>query len=212
MEKTTTTVQQTLEEKILAIASEIKLGKDGEGYGFDYIRPDSIKNALRPLLIKYKVFTHFDEVSRYSAPGEDTTTTYCLTVYDIEDKTKQIQYRMTTLPAKVSGASAIQNKGAERTYCDRYLHMTAFLIVDNNDDPDNKKNAVREEQKPVKKAAKQESEPIYICSDCGKQIAPTQSATAQEVAQKTTNKFGRPLCAPCSREVLNAEKNNGGDK
>ena len=46
------------------------------------------------------------------------------------------------------------------------------------------------------------------CKDCGRTILPTVKRTAEEIAAKSTEMFGRVLCAACAKAALNKEAEN----
>lgn len=50
-------------------------------------------------------------------------------------------------------------------------------------------------------------EPVR-CADCGKLIVGTQNRTAKQLAEASTAKLGRVLCAPCARKVLEEMNKN----
>lgn len=123
------TEKVSLKEKILQIANELRIEKDGKNkfQNYDYFKPDSIMSALNPLFLKHKVFSHFNI--------EKTETGYkaILTLSNNGDK---IEYTMETPTIEIKGANPVQAVGGIMTYTKRYLLMNAFNIADNKDDLD----------------------------------------------------------------------------
>lgn len=134
----------TLCERILRISNELDVVKDGHNdfSNYDYIRPDDLQNALKPLLLKYMTFYHFN-VIKDDVSNENIAV---LTVRKVESNDEEFEYSMKVSDIAIKGANVVQSAGGLRTYCKRYLCMDCFFISDNSDDLDNNKQT---ESKPV---------------------------------------------------------------
>lgn len=139
----------SLKERMVLIANELIIGKDGRNTfsDYDYIRPDDLQNALKPLLLKYKVF-YFFNVIKDEVSGRNIAT---LELSDFDSEYEPIKYSMEVEDIIIKGANSVQSAGGVRTYCKRYLLMDAFDIADNADDLDNNKTT---EDKPTTKTNK----------------------------------------------------------
>ena len=141
----------TVKERIVRISNELRITKEGRNtYSeYDYIRPNDIQEALKPLYLKYGVFTHFGMRKNNQGKNEGV-----LRVEDWNTDVGRQIYTMAVDDIQIKGANAAQNVGGLRTYCHKYLLMTAFNISSDEDDLDNDKN--RGEDKAPKAAAKKD--------------------------------------------------------
>ena len=141
-----------IKERITRIANELKIGKEGKNTfaDYDYIRPDDLDNALKPLYLEYHLFAHFD-MERL----ENEKNLAILKIEDWSTDEGAQVYTMTVDDVSIKGANAAQNNGGLRTYCKRYVLMSAFHISDNKDDLDNNKVPA---DPPAHKATKSKSE------------------------------------------------------
>jgi len=205
-----------LKERIILIANELKIDKTGYNtYSeYFYLKPDDLSNALKPLLLKYRIFDHFEPQEL-----DDGRTRYTLRLEDF-DSEAVIIYTMTVSEVILKGANNVQSKGAQRTYVKRYLLMTAFDIAEDSDDPDNSDVSQNLEDAQLKepktktetgntidpKPANTETKPkkkekVLICEKCTGEIIPTPSNSVEEVIQIGKDKYGKQLCAKCIREL-----------
>jgi len=219
--------QKGLKERIVIIANEAKIVKTGENTfsDYEYIKPGLLLNVLKPLLLKYHVFNHFE-----GEELEDGKTKYTLRLEDFDSEVA-ITYTMTVEAVVVKGANAVQGKGAQRTYVYRYLLMTAFDIADDNDDLDSdhmskltktdedvskkepsqkkskksdtpKSDPQKEAESESKEIGHKEVEPReLVCEECHSTIIPTTSNTIEEVIEIGKSKHGKQLCAKCIRTL-----------
>ena len=99
---------------------------------FKYISPSAIKNALKPLLEKHRLFLHFT-VSKVEELNLAT-----LTISDLDDDTLPSEIYTMLTPDILLNNNSIQGAGGLRTYMLRYLCLDAFLIADNTEDLEGK--------------------------------------------------------------------------
>lgn len=144
----------SVKERIIRVSNELKIEKTGwNAYGeYAYITPEDLENALRPLLLKYRLFTHID-VKHI----EDNRNIAKLTITSFEsDEDPQI-YTMNVPDISLKAASAVQSVAGLRTYCTRYLKMSAFNVAENSDDLDS--GEAGQDKKPAKKTAEPKKNP-----------------------------------------------------
>jgi hypothetical protein len=128
----------TVKERIIRISNEIEVNKGGfNTYSeYEYIRPDDLQIALKPLYLKYRLFAHFN--LRKLKDGKNEAI---LRIEDFDSDVGRQIYSMVVEDITMKAANSAQNVGGLRTYCNRYLLMTAFNISSNEDDLDNEKNS-----------------------------------------------------------------------
>lgn len=147
----------SIKERIIRISNELKIEKTGwNTYGeYAYITPEDLENALRPLLLKYRTFTHLDV--RHMENGRNIAV---LTISTFENDDDVQIYTMDVPDITLKAANAAQSVAGLRTYCSRYLKMSAFNVAENSDDLDannnsdtgeNKKGTAKEKQSAEKK-------------------------------------------------------------
>lgn len=147
----------SVKERIIRISNELKIEKTGwNTYGeYAYITPEDLENALRPLLLKYRTFTHLDV--RHMENGRNIAV---LTISTFENDDDVQIYTMDVPDITLKAANAAQSVAGLRTYCSRYLKMSAFNVAENSDDLDannnsdtgeNKKGTAKEKQSAEKK-------------------------------------------------------------
>lgn len=162
----------TVKERIIRISNELRVEKEGRNTysDYEYIKPDDLQNALKPLYLKYRIFAHFGV--RKLKDGRNEAV---LRVEDFGTDTGRQIYTMVSDDIQIKGANSAMNVAALRTYCNRYLLMTAFNISSNDDDLDNDRNQNGDgkvQKKPVQaKKSEEESakaELIRLCQEKAK--------------------------------------------
>jgi hypothetical protein len=135
----------TVRERIVRISNELKISKEGRNTfsDYDYIRPDDLQDALKPLYLKYRIFAHFG--MRKLKDGKNEAV---LRIEDWNTDSGRQIYTLTVDDISIKGANSAQNVGGLRTYCNKYLLMTAFNISSDEDDLDNGKNTNGGDKKP----------------------------------------------------------------
>lgn len=150
--------EMSVRERIMRISQEVgtvnKQGRNDYG-GYDYIRPDDLEAALKPLYLKYELFVHF-----FIRPKSEGRNEAVLRVSDWNDEKKQEVYTMWASDISLKGANAAQSMGGLMTYCKKYLLMNAFHISSSELDPDSgNKHSDVAESSAKKTSAKKESKP-----------------------------------------------------
>jgi len=214
------TVQgKSLREKILGLANEVKIGKDGfnEFSNYNYFSPDVLFGLVKPLLLKYRIFAHFGAIEQ-----ENNITVYVLKLFDLDSDAHE-DYDMSVTSITLKGANAIQSKGAQRTYSFRYLLQAALYISNDEDDLDNPKNQEANQknkdepryEKTVKQNYKQkapepepseEVEDVCSCEKCNNEITGTKTNTVERILEVGQEEFGKQLCKDCIQELRAANK------
>lgn len=107
--------------------------------------------------------------------------------------------------------------GKSMTYADKYALMKAYKIS-TGDDPDMEASVdtrytatttTRTRKAATKEKANVESEPQanapIICEDCGQEIHSVGKYTAQAIADRSMNSFGKHLCFTCAMKNIPAK-------
>lgn len=185
----------SVKHRITMVSDELKVQKTGHNSyaGYYYLTPEDILNPLKALLNKHRLFKHFDIVkedveSNFNIITEKTTEIVdgkevvterteskpivqqqkeyaILTISDVDSDEAQV-YKMRVEDIALKGANALQSIGGTRTYCERYLLMTAFSIADNTSDLDASDTLTPpEKEDPLEKARK---ELMELCKEKSK--------------------------------------------
>jgi len=202
--------EQCLKERIMLVSLEANIDKSGKNAfaNYDYFKGDVLLITVKPLLAEHRIFFHFNPEEL-----ENGKTKYFLRLEDY-DSNDFVSYDMTVDQISLKGTNEVQNKGAQRTYCFRYLLMAALGVANDEDDPDS--HAPQEKpEKPSQSAPKKEnkepeqkeeettkSDPkdVHLCEECKKEIIPTRSNTVLEVIDIGKQKYGKQLCSTCIRK------------
>lgn len=209
--------------KINAIMREIPaIGKDKQNkqQGFAYRGIDDVMNALFPLLAKHGVFVVPEVLStnrteRQTKNGGNMAFTVSTVKYTFYATDGSCISAVTTGEG-MDSADKSTNKAMAAAM--KYAFFQTFCIPTEeaaNDDPDRE---TPPESTPVINSAIVPN-PL-ICTECGKQIAPTKSKTAQQVAEATIGRYGRRLCSACANRehraldaiAFEATHDNAGDR
>lgn len=130
----------SLQERILVIANEIRLVKDGKNTyaNYQYFKPEQINNKVNPLLLKYKVFPRFYtkfeqrpvevQITR-NGDSETTTTKYeteeiaILELSDILKPDQIVYYSIPIERTEIKGANKMQNIRRHSHVCEEiFIH------------------------------------------------------------------------------------------
>lgn len=183
----------SVKERIIRISNELKIEKTGwNTYGeYAYITPEDLENALRPLLLKYRTFTHLDV--RHMENGRNIAV---LTISTFENDDDAQIYTMDVPDITLKAANAAQSVAGLRTYCSRYLKMSAFNVAENSDDLDannnsdtgeNKKGTAKEKQSAEKKNPDEKIKD-ELTDFCKKKIA--EDANNRKKIEEELKKYG----------------------
>ena len=198
-------------EKLAAITAELnavaKILKVGEGRSaYKAVGEADVLAAVKPLEEKYKVYSY--PASRRIVDSDVITTKKVYngqesesskffmrveTVYRFVNTEKPEEFvDVTTYGDGVD--SGDKAPGKAMTYGDKYALLKAYKII-TGDDPDqaaSEDGSIKRMQPPGPK-----------CSRCGSEIMPyndgKKAYTAQEMANRSSEMFGAPLCAKCSK-------------
>jgi hypothetical protein len=140
--------EMSVKERIIRISNELRVEKTGwNAYStYAYNTPSDIDNPLKPLLLKYRLFPHFALRKKENNKNEAV-----LRVEDFDSEDGRQIYTMTTEDITLKAANTAQSSAGLRTFCRRYLLMTAFNISDDESDYDAQDSA--DDKKQGKKSA-----------------------------------------------------------
>jgi hypothetical protein len=136
-------------KKIAKAKEEIKstsIKKEGRNdfSKYNYFTPEQVESLVFNACKNNNLVTKFDlKRNEFGEIGY-------LTIIDI-DKGEQVVYEMATKIPEIKATNVAQQLGGCVTYSERYLKMTAFGIVENSmdfDDKDNSKHEEPQEEKP----------------------------------------------------------------
>lgn len=138
MENKKSITELSVKERIILIANEIRISKDGKNdfAKYSYFQPDTILALLNPLLLKYNLHLNFS----LEQVQEHYKATLIISDFKSPENEK---YIFDIDKAIVKGANPSQNSGATLTYAKRYSLMNAFNIADNSDDFDSNEMTVK---------------------------------------------------------------------
>ncbi|MEI6296241.1 MAG: ERF family protein [bacterium] len=139
--------KMSVKEKIVRVSNDLHISKTGwNDYSkYAYITPEDIDNPLKPLLLKYRLFAHFNMKKLKDGKNEAV-----LRVEDFDTEVDRKIYIMTSDDIVLKATNSVQSLAGLRTFCRRYLLMACFSISDNSDDfdtNDNKGEATKEDKK-----------------------------------------------------------------
>lgn len=189
-------------ESITAIMGEgytITKDKKNQQQGFKYRGIDDVMNTFFPLLSKHKVFC-VPEVLEFTREERQTNKGGNL-IYSIL-KTKYTFYAEdgSSVSAVVIGEGMDSGDKASNKALAigmKYAMFQVFCIpTEEMIDPD--------ATTPEPSVPKKEAPKTYICADCGKPITDLMSGdkvrlTAQDIALRSMDAYGRHLCMACSK-------------
>jgi len=115
-------------------ASKIKKGGRNDFSKYDYFTPEQVETMVFDACKNNGLITKFD--LKRNEFGE---TAY-LTITDIDTAEKEV-YEMSTAIPSITATNIAQQLGGCVTYSERYLKMSAFGIVENALDFDDKNNS-----------------------------------------------------------------------
>lgn len=187
-----------------AVAKNLKVGEGKSSY--KAVGEADVLAAVKPLESQYKVYSY--PASRRIVDSDVITTKKVYqgqesesskffmrveTVYRFVNTEKPEEYvEVTTYGDGVD--SGDKAPGKAMTYGDKYALLKAYKII-TGDDPDqtaSEDSYIKRMQPPGPK-----------CSKCGAEIMPyndgKKAYTAQEMAYRSTEMFGVPLCAKCAK-------------
>lgn len=199
-------------EKLSAITMEIstvaKNLKVGEGKAsYKAVSEADVLAAVKPIEAKYKVYSYpidreivgediMTSKSEYNGQIKETARLFMRlkTVYRFVDMEKPESYiDIVTFGDGVD--SQDKAPGKAMTYSDKYALLKAYKIQTGDDPDQDASQDLNGMQKGFKKAPKSE----LVCSECGKPID-------ERVANYSIDRFMRPLCRDCQREVTDGSK------
>ena len=187
----------TVYEKLSAVQQELKAPKGQVNtFGkYKYRSCEDILEAVKPLLGKHKaaltIADHIEQV------GERTYIVATATFVDIESGETVTVTAQAREEESKKGMDASQVTGAASSYARKYALNGLFCIDDTKDsDATNHGDGAPQPAGPA-------------CADCGHEIMPyndgKRAITAEDMAQRSKEMFGRPLCARCSKAAAKVE-------
>lgn len=133
-----------LYNKINQIKQEIKKSKTKKG-GFNeyskynYFTPEQIETLVFEACNKFNVLTKFDLIRNEHGETGRLTIINLDESKGIDQTPESIVYEMATAIPSITATNVAQQLGGCVTYTERYLKMSAFGIIENSLDPDDKK-------------------------------------------------------------------------
>ena len=195
-------------ESIISIIQEsyaIAKDKKNQQQGFKYRGIDDVMNTFQPLLSKHKVFVVPEVLERHRE--ERTGKTGGNLIYSV------LTIRYTFYAEDGSSVSAVVigegmdsgDKASNKALAIgmKYAMFQVFCIpTEEMIDPD--------ATTPEPSVPKKEAPKTYVCADCGKPITDLMSGdkvrlTAQDIAARSMDAYGRQLCMACSKLARMAE-------
>lgn len=195
-------------ESIISIMQEsyaIAKDKKNQQQGFKYRGIDDVMNTFQPLLSKHKVFVVPEVLERHRE--ERTGKTGGNLIYSV------LTIRYTFYAEDGSSVSAVVigegmdsgDKASNKALAIgmKYAMFQVFCIpTEEMIDPD--------ATTPEPSVPKKEAPKTYVCADCGKPITDLMSGdkvrlTAQDIAARSMDAYGRQLCMACSKLARMAE-------
>ena len=150
---------------------------------YNYFTPEQVEHLVFNACQTNGLLTKFDLIRNEF--GEDGT----LTVYDISSDEKMI-YTMSTAIPEIKATNVAQQLGGCVTYTERYLKMSAFGIVENSLDFDDKDNSKKPEPKTIElewlnpNTAKWEEIKHYLCFGYESKGGQHKKMTMEDVKKK----------------------------
>jgi hypothetical protein len=201
----------TLSEKLMKIQSELKAPKNlYNSFGkYHYRNVESIQEALKPLQVKYGVFTTLsDEIVEvggrvYVKATADITDIVTKEFIEVSAYAREAEDKKGMDDAQVTGSTS--------SYARKYALNGLFLLDDTKDvdteEYQSQANAPAKAQKaPTKAQAPSGSKttPELICTRCNQPIAPHGDASPRQVANFTMKELGKMLCYDCGKAIKQA--------
>lgn len=184
-------------EKISAIMEDVRyLAKDDKvEFGntkYRALSEEKVTTIMRAELLKHRLVVYpVSQCANRSGSITHVDVTYRLV--NVENPEEYIEI------ASCGDGADSQDKGSGKamTYAFKYMWLRTFALP-TGEDPDKISSAELDAR-----ACDSEQPPGPLCADCGKEIMPyndgKKSYTAAEMARRSTEMFGRALCAKCSK-------------
>lgn len=194
-----------LYEKISAIMADVQyLAKDDKvEFGstkYKALSEEKVTSIMRAECLKYKLVV-FPVSQCANRSGSITHVDVTYRMVNVEDPEEYIEI------ASCGDGADTQDKGSGKamTYAFKYMWLRTFALP-TGEDPD-KISSAELDAKQAEQAAKQAAEKLQppgpSCADCGREIMPyndgKRAITAADMAKRSEEMFGRPLCARCSK-------------
>jgi hypothetical protein len=183
-------------EKIASIMGDIQyLAKDDRvefnKTSYRALSEEKVTSIMRAELLKHKLIV-YPVAQATNRAGTITHVDVTYRMVNVEDPKEYIEI------ASCGDGADTQDKGSGKamTYAFKYMWLRTFALP-TGEDPDKISSA----ELDAKQANIQPPGPP--CADCGKEIMPyndgKRAITAAEMAARSTEMFGRALCAKCSK-------------
>ena len=186
---------------ILGVMEEVEaIGKDktNQKQNFKYRGVDDVMNVMHPLFAKHGVFvspTVLDQTRETRASSGGGTLNYSILRVKYTFYSRDGSYIDTVVVGEgMDSGDKASNKAMSVAF--KYACFQIFCIpTEEMVDPDGESP----EAKP----------PTLICQCCGKRIGDVRYkdgtvATADKLAQKSVNSYGKVLCIDCARQTKEA--------
>lgn len=182
-----------LYEKMAAIMADVQyLAKDDKvEFGstkYKALSEEKVTSIMRAELLKYRLVV-FPISQTASRTGQITHVDVVYRLVNVENPEEYIE-----IVSCGDGADS-QDKGSGKamTYAFKYMWLRTFALP-TGDDPDKISSAELDAKI---------ADPGPACADCGREIMPyndgRRAITAADMAKRSEEMFGRPLCAKCSK-------------
>lgn len=198
-------------EKLLAVQSELKAPKDQYNAfgGYKYRSCESIMEAVKPILSKYKaVILLDDDIVEVAGRVYVKATAQFI---DCEDAKGIEAHAFAREDESKKGMDGSQLTGATSSYARKYA-LNGLLAIDDTKDADATLGK-DEREKPAMPQEKKQSKPaVIICERCKEQVKPgkTKEGKLWSVADMVTYsklRFkGAVYCQECMKAAFEAEQ------
>lgn len=173
--------------KLSAVQQELKAPKGQfNAFGkYKYRSCEDILESVKPILQKHNSVLYLSD--HVELVGDRNYIVATATFGDLETAETVQVTAMAREESEKKGMDSSQITGAASSYARKYA-LNGLFCIDDTKDSDSTNTG-----------------PVEICSDCGGDIEPyddgKRAITSKEIAKRSTEMFGRPLCARCSKRA-----------
>ena len=198
-------------EKLLAVQSELKAPKDQYNAfgGYKYRSCESIMEAVKPILSKYKaVILLDDDIVEVAGRVYVKATAQFI---DCEDAKGIEAHAFAREDESKKGMDGSQLTGATSSYARKYA-LNGLLAIDDTKDADATQGKDEREKPAMPQEKKQSTPAAIICERCKEQVKPgkTKEGKLWSVADMVTYsklRFkGAVYCQDCMKAAFEAEQ------
>ena len=188
-------------EALSSVQAELKAPKNQKNTfgGYNYRSCEDILEAVKPILKEHGLVLHLHDEPVVIGDWHYIKATAELS--DFSDQRISCS-AFAREPEQKTKMDAAQVTGTSSSYARKYA-LNGLFCIDDTKDPDTdeyQKQTAGRAGKPTQK----QQETAILCACCGKPIQPVKTRngllTAQGIADRTKEKYGRILCWECSKK------------